>query len=233
MFWSASASRVAAFRFSSNTRFLSDHYKTYYLKAIELDPREHLSWFKAASALAYLGDEEGYRKLTADALARFRGTEEAMIAERIAKACLLLPPVADLPALAEMADRAVTAGQQAGSIDLGWFRMCKALAEYRAGEGHYADALTLLEQARGSINDANGQLTADVLRAMALHKLGRTAEARKAFDQATRDAVKVLPVPRREALSEGNFQEWCISHVVMREARVLFEPAPGAGEARQ
>src|SRR5262249_39695608 len=78
-------------------------------KVIELDPADHWSWYCQAPLLLEIGDMDGYRRVCQELLTRFGKTNEAYIAERAAKTCLLVPnAVPNLSPVLQLAERAVT-----------------------------------------------------------------------------------------------------------------------------
>src|SRR5262249_47750064 len=60
-------------------------------KVTELDPSDHSNWYHESVLQLQLGDIEGYRRTCREMLSRFGQTEDANIAERTAKTCLLVP----------------------------------------------------------------------------------------------------------------------------------------------
>src|SRR5207247_1755419 len=80
--------------------------------ALEREPSADAEkWLHAAPVLVAAGDREGYRVQRRAMLKRFGESEDPASAERIAKACLLLPETAMFMEQAyHLADRAVTLG---------------------------------------------------------------------------------------------------------------------------
>src|SRR5262249_56782298 len=79
-----------------------------YGRAIALGTDVHDAWNHAAGLWARTGDRAGYREHCRRMLERFGPTTDPMIAERTAKACLLLPLGGPEQAAAcDLADRAV------------------------------------------------------------------------------------------------------------------------------
>src|SRR5205807_10597083 len=129
--------------------------------------------------LAYLGKHEAYRDLTRAMLNRFRLEKDPSILERTAKTCLLLPDdIEDPSPLVSLMDRAVTTGGQY----LAWYQLGKTIALYRAAQ--YTDSLEMAALAEPGLRISQGEVTCQLIRAMALQQLKRAAESRQAFDQA-------------------------------------------------
>ena len=57
-------------------------------KAIELDPADHTFYHGLAALLLAAGDVEGYRRQYQVIVARFAGSNDTIIANQMAKACL-------------------------------------------------------------------------------------------------------------------------------------------------
>ncbi|HEX2973458.1 MAG TPA: protein kinase, partial [Tepidisphaeraceae bacterium] len=62
-----------------------------YARAIELDPTNHWPWYHRACILAQIGDRQRYNDHCQAMLQRFGKSRERPIADRTAKACLLMP----------------------------------------------------------------------------------------------------------------------------------------------
>src|SRR5947209_18153310 len=59
---------------------------------MELVPTEHMPYFYLGPLLVQVGDTDGYQRHCERILAQFTTNLMPMAAERIAKACLVLPP---------------------------------------------------------------------------------------------------------------------------------------------
>ena len=113
-------------------------------KAIALNPDENWNWYQLGPLLLETGDTGGYRKHCYAMLARFGTTNDPAIAERTAKACLLLPlDGADLAAAAKLAETAVTLGKDDPSV--AYYQFAKGLAEYR--QANFAQAVEWTQKA--------------------------------------------------------------------------------------
>src|SRR5207253_9363743 len=108
-------------------------------------------------------------------LRQFAGTADPVIAERMAKDCLILPPpAADRETIGKMANTAVAAGPN--HKDWQHFEFVKGLAEYR--QGHFADAAGWLQKINVQSGDLYRAVQTQMLLAMARHQLKRMDEAR-------------------------------------------------------
>src|SRR5262249_22798467 len=132
-----------------------------------------------AELCLYLGREAEYRQARTSVLNRFGTTASPQVAERVARASLLLPASGEelkkAVSLAELAGRGDP--KQAGGL-YPYYQFAKGFAEYRLG--HYAGAIAVM---RGDASKMGGPLPPLVL-AMALHRSGKEAEARNVFASA-------------------------------------------------
>jgi tetratricopeptide (TPR) repeat protein/ribosomal protein S27E len=192
--------------------------------ALKLDPSDHYTWFRAAPVRLKVGDVEGYRELCREMLARFGQDESPMIAERVAKACLLLrDAVEDLTVPAQLAERAVTAG--ADSSYLPWYQVTKGMADYR--EAKYPAAIQWLRKsAEAKSTNCYRESLALCFLAMAHHRLGQPDEARQAFQRAEEIMETQFPkIGSRDLL--GEWHDRLISEIARREAELLINAASG------
>jgi tetratricopeptide (TPR) repeat protein len=180
---------------------------TTWQKILEKNPPEHGPWYGYAELCLFLKQEEKYRGHRTDLLARFGGTKDPAIAERVSRACLLLPAPADeLQRAAALAERAIGAGPKHPYYD--YFLAAKGLAEYRLG--HFDSAIDRLQQA-----ESRGvwmPVTRLVL-AMARQRSGQTQQARETLAAA----LASWDWSETAAVSQD---EW-IGHVLRGEAEPL------------
>ncbi len=145
-------------------------------------PDVHDDWFHGAFARAGTADRDAYRRACRRMLDRFGSMSNPIFAERTAKACLILPLGGSEGTEAfRLAERAVANGR--GHWILPWARFARSLAAFRSG-----DTADTLRWADLTLSEGPGPwncvVPAHLLRAMALAKLGRTAEARAALAKA-------------------------------------------------
>jgi len=179
-------------------------------EALEHGPPDHDAWYGHAELCLFLGHEEDYRRNRRVLLDRFGDTTDLAVAERTARACLLLPASGDdLDRAAALADRAAAAGPTHGYY--GYFMATKGLADYR--RGRFDAAIDALHQAGEKA--AWMPVTRPVL-AMALYRSGRTQEAREALAAALQNC------DWDEAKADD--QDKWIAHVLCREAEELIVP---------
>jgi len=149
-------------------------------KSIEAAPTAHESWDGYAELCLLLNKESEYTRVCRQLLERFGSTTDPLIAERTARACLLMPPAeAELRQAVSMLERV---NDQKVNPALAWSRpyllFARGLAQYRAG--HFAEAAALLNGEASKVLGAAPHL----LLAMIAHRQGRKEEARKMLDAA-------------------------------------------------
>jgi tetratricopeptide (TPR) repeat protein len=189
-------------------------------KLIEALPNEHTNYHLLAPLLVQSGDIETYRRHCAQVLARFGATSDPMVAERMAKDCLILPnPAIDLELVAQLADTAVTKGN--GHSLFGYFEFAKGLSEYR--QGHFQSAIDWVQKTLAEPDQDFRDAQANLVLAMAQHKCGKLAEARAALDKGARAIESKAPKPGRAAVGDNWGSDWIIARALLQEAKGLIE----------
>jgi tetratricopeptide (TPR) repeat protein len=190
-----------------------------YRQAIALGTDIYDTWNHAAILWARNGDRAGFRGHCRGMLDRFGPTTDPMIAERTAKACLLLPlgrPEQD--AACDLADRAVVMAQ--GHWVRPWAEATRGWAAYRREQ--FADAVAWADRclARGP-GDWNRELPAHLVRALALGRLGRRDDAGAA--RATASELYRTKVANPGGRAEGgDWHDQLICEILRREAEAYF-----------
>jgi serine/threonine-protein kinase len=178
--------------------------------AIEAEPLDHGTWHGYAELCLFLGDEDEYRRARRDLLERFGATTDPYVAERVGRACLLLPATGgELQRIVAVAERAVArdAGEQGARA---YFEFARGLAEYRKGQSDLAIAMM-----RGDASTVLGPAPA-LVTAMALHQKGQADEARKTLASAV--------LSYDWSANQVRDVHGCIYHVLRREAEGLILP---------
>jgi len=192
-------------------------------RSVTADPTNHYAYHYLAPVLVQTGDLGAYRKLCERALSQFGETADPVVAERIAKDCMMLPPPAEsLERLAKMADAAVAAGSTNSSWP--YYMFVKGMAEYR--QGHFAGALEWLRKVAAQEGVPARTAQADATLAMAEYQLGQTNAARETLAQGIKIAETELAKPGRIDWNDG-----LIAQFLLREAQGLMTgtSAPAAG----
>jgi Flp pilus assembly protein TadD len=185
-----------------------------------LQPANHEFYHSLAPLLVQSGDLEGYRRHCARFAARFGETTDPLIAERMAKDWLMLPPLgADLATANKWAETAVAAGTNHWAWT--FFQFVKGLAEYR--QGHFASAVEWTQRALTKAGEVPFRdVEAYMVLAMAQHQLKRAEEARSALAKGVEIAETKLPKLDSGDLG-GSWNDWIIAHALLREAKAMIE----------
>ena len=180
-------------------------------KALKSDPPGHKAWYGYAEFCLFLGQEDEYRQARRALLSKFATTTDPQVAERTARACLLLPTSGDeLREAVSLSERAVAADRSKYQWAYPFFRFVQGLAEYR--QGRFDEAIATM---RG---DAFGVLepAPRLVLAMALHRHGRVVQARKTLAAAVWS--------HNWRASKVRDQDGWIYHVLRREAEKMILP---------
>jgi WD40 repeat protein len=181
---------------------------------------------KLAALQAWFGQDKELADTCRRGLAWAKNTTVPETADRVAKACCLLPSTEkpQLEAALALARKAVQLGKD--SQYLPYFQMALGMAEYRSGHFAEADA-ALLAAAKGAPNNPHGATTSALYRAMSLFRQGKEDEARKL---ATAAAAKMKPLPKDEKnpLAGGASPDDLILWLAYKEAKAMiqFDAAP-------
>jgi eukaryotic-like serine/threonine-protein kinase len=172
-----------------------------------------------AALLVQTGDIKRYRQHCQNSLLKARGTKDPLVAEQVAKACLILPDSGvDLGAVAALDDVALK--NTANHTFYGFFQMTRGWIEYR--RGHFASALDWEQRGLASpyVDDRAIQIVPYVVLAMAHYQLNHAAEAKTAYAQAL-GLAQAMPTPDRGGW-DNYYCDWIIAHVLLREAKELL-----------
>jgi eukaryotic-like serine/threonine-protein kinase len=176
-------------------------------------PPEHDDWFGYAELCLFLGDEAEYRRARRDLLAQFGTVTDRRVAERVGRACLLLPaPEDELRQAVALTEPAVAGGRLGHELAFPYFLFTEGLARYR--QGRFDDAIKLMNGEAASVMGPSPRL----ILAMAQCQSGQKDQARKTL------AAAVVSYDW-SASKAGSHDEW-IAHVLRREAEALILPGP-------
>jgi len=187
----------------------------FYNQAIEHGARDQWTLFQAASLSLHCGDLAAYRRCCALMMHQFGQTEDASIAGRVAKTCLLLPDDKDdLQPFLRLAEFSVKGAEQQSLYP--WKLLTCALADYRCGR--YEPARKWLEKCRPKNNECSAMLAS--IKAMTLQKLGRYEEAHVSFVQAQ---ALISQHAFRKSMSEPyEVCDWVRASILCQEAEALL-----------
>jgi len=189
-------------------------------KALEAGPSDHDIWFGYAELCLFLGNTGEFRWARSVLLARFRDTTDPHAAERVGRACLLLPgSEEELRQAAALTERATAAVDPEYDWARPYFHFAKGLADYRLGRFDEAIAVMSGEASKtGYLGPSSALVTA-----MALYRKGSTEEAHTALTAA------VMSFDWSPAKAD-NRDVW-IAHILRREAEAMIQPNEPAEQA--
>jgi len=218
----------AANAFSVLTDFLARHgrwdeAKVFAVRAVECDPTD-LNYSALAPLLVITGDSEQYQICCHDILVRFQNEQAPFPAERMAKACLILPlSGADLASVSKLAEIGVTAG--ASNKFLPYFEFAKGLAEYR--HGRFASASDWMRKSIQNPFFGDGHcrfVQSYMVLAMALCQQNKLGEARLALTEGIELSHAKLPKLDDGDLGSGwHWKDWIITQSLIDEAESLID----------
>jgi eukaryotic-like serine/threonine-protein kinase len=186
-------------------------------------------YLECGPVLIEAGDLAAYEKFRRAAVVRFADTTNAVVAERVVKVSLLVPGdenfMASLNPLADFAARSFskqTDTESAAFLEA-WKSISLALVEYRRGD--YEKAADWGQRCLDyPEHNAPRTATAQVIRAMALHRLHREEEARAqlAAGRETIESTFTRDLDRGSG-SEGFWFDWVFARILLREASAMMD----------
>jgi tetratricopeptide (TPR) repeat protein len=181
-----------------------------------------------AGLLVKVHNVSAYEQMRQRLLADNAGTGDIFAADQVAKACLFLPPAkTDLPTLQRLADLAVAQGIN-DEWAMPFFNVCKALAEYRAG--NFREAVNWAQKTTASTH-LEAYEHAYAILAMAYWQLGQKETAHMMFAKAEALAPSVMPAEVANDPGDA-WLAWLYTRNTLDEARALFQSAaPDEGHA--
>jgi tetratricopeptide (TPR) repeat protein len=194
-------------------------------RLIRFAPGDHLLYMEAACARLYLGDDSGYRDLCQRMLRRFGASPDARVHDRVAKTCLAGPGSMDnlgpVIGIARFNIDATFLKTVPGATEVTpLFRLCAAMAEYRAGK--FQQCLDLLDEPTQKGLSIEPRATAHLFRAMSYRRLKDDAEAHSAVDQARALFARISPPTADLIDPDATIQDWLIAQSVRREAEAMI-----------
>ncbi len=189
-------------------------------KVLEIQSSNHSPYHLLAPLLVAGGDLEGYRRHCERIQAQFLGTQDPLIAERMAKACLIVQiENVDFQNINRWVKIALTADRNDPLFRYSQF--VSGLAAYRQSD--HARALENAQTVLGLPGmDPNPEIAAWAVMAMVNHGLKQTNEAVTALSKARELAKAKLPKLEAGDLGTG-WNDWIITHALLREAGKLIE----------
>jgi tetratricopeptide (TPR) repeat protein len=191
-------------------------------RALELQPTDQNRFHALAPLLVITHNHPGYEQLRRRVLTTFAGTTDPVVADRVAKDCLLLPcSDTELSKIDRLADIAVNAGEEASRrneylvLSVPFFQTCKASSEYR--QGHFAESIDWAQKVVQSSQLYAKAQVYSVL-AMAQWRLGHTETARSTLAEADR-SIKHISGARND---QGEWLALIFARLWLEEANQLI-----------
>ena len=194
-------------------------------------PQDMHAFLTIAALRAWLGQGEEFAAVRRRALALAKGTDDVVLAERVAKLCSILPSAdkAELDAALALGRTAAKPGDEAPYRP--YRLLALGMAAYRGGDDPACDAaLSVAGEAGTGIPAVAG--TSAFYRSMRLHRRGRIDEARKLATEAAA-AMKPLPADAKNPMAGGASHDDLILWLAYKEAKALigFDPPPAASSS--
>jgi tetratricopeptide (TPR) repeat protein len=200
---------------------------TNFSRMVAVAPSEHLPWAYLGTLFAQVGDIAGYNHNCEQIVQLFATNRIPLAAERLAKACLLLPPPPeDLPAISKLAAVALNAGPRHRNYPA--FQLVNGLAEYRAGR--FSNALDFVQKAAAQPGDDVRSVEAYAVVAMAQHQLEDDQAARASLTKATELANTTPARPGSREIGIA-WQEVLAARLLQAEAKILLSSSAGTSQA--
>jgi serine/threonine-protein kinase len=188
-----------------------DEVRAAWQKDLEADPPDHDAWYGYAELCLFLGQEAEYRRARQALLRRFGASTDPFVAERTARACLLLPASEDeLRQAVALVERALAGAPSKPDWAYPFFLFARGLAEYRQGRPDSALATMTDERCQGL--GPNPRLVL----AMAQHRRGQR--------EAARQTLAAAVVPFDWSADQADNPGMWLCHVLRREAETLILP---------
>jgi serine/threonine-protein kinase len=180
-------------------------------KELEVNTPQPEAWLGYAELCLFLGQEAEYRRARLALLSRSGSSTDPFIAERIGRACLLLPaPDDELRQAVALLDRAVAAGRSKPDWAYPYFLFAKALAAYRQGRLD-----TAIAELRGEASLMPGPNP---------HMLLAMAQFRKGEKEAARHTLAAAIAAFDWRATQADTPATWTCHVLRREAESLIFP---------
>jgi serine/threonine-protein kinase len=177
---------------------------------LNANPPDYSVWHGYGELCLFLGDEDEYRRARRAMLERFGATTDPYVAERMGRACLLMPVTGDeLRQAVAVSERAVAQNSDERSAEP-YFEFTRGLAKYRQGD--FDGAIVAM---RKNATSVLGQARMLVV-VMALYKKGQVDDARRKLAAAI--------VSYDWSATQVRDVYGCILHVLRREAESMILP---------
>ena len=205
----------------------------YYSVVARLDQFERTGvssrdYTRYAVVLAELGEHSAYENFCREPIKRFGNINDPIIAERIVKNSLLLPPspalLASLAPLANRIEQSIPTNILSAPYNdtVPWRCMALALMSYRSGDYSKAASWSTLGIKMAAGPNLVRVASMQAILAMADHQLGREAEARAELANCQQVIAQHFKTP----FATGDIAfDWFLARLLEREAVVCVEGA--------
>jgi serine/threonine protein kinase/Flp pilus assembly protein TadD len=185
----------------------------------DLRPDDHDAWNHGAILRARAGEYAPYCEHCRRMLERYGRTTNPVVAERTAKACLLLPlPRDEIDTACRLAELAVVTAGEEGLRK--YAELARGMARYR--QGRFADAVSSADRCLARLPISwNLELPARSVRAMSWQRLGNARGARDDLDKATEVFSRRVAKPGGPEPG-GAWTDLLICEILLREAEALI-----------
>jgi tetratricopeptide (TPR) repeat protein len=192
-----------------------------YATNLDLDPTDHWKWYDRTTLLAYAGDSAEYRAACRGLFDRFSSSPDPAAVVRVLAACAVRsdPPLEE-GQMSQLLGRVTGDSRPPDAFtDL----VC-GMAQYRAGR--FDEAVTRLRHGldRPAVDMPTWRATAEMVLAMALHRIGDKQEAQAAMGRARHLIETEVPTAGVDDLGIGGFENWLICQTIWREANSVVGP---------
>jgi tetratricopeptide (TPR) repeat protein len=206
----------------------------YYSVVVRLDQFERTGvssrdYTRYAVVLAELGEHAAYENFCREPIKRFGNIDDPIIAERIVKNSLLLPPgpelLASLAPLVNRIERSIPTNVLSARYDdmVPWRCMALALLNYRGGDYAKAASWSTLGLKIASGPSLSRVASMQAILAMADHQLGRDDDARAELVKCQQVIAENFKTPF--ATADIAF-DWFLARLLEREAAACVTGAP-------
>ncbi|MGE3311547.1 MAG: tetratricopeptide repeat protein, partial [Limisphaerales bacterium] len=190
-------------------------------KLLELEPGNHFDYLQLAPLLLEIGDEAGYLELYRRMVGTFLDTPDPNVANRVAKAGLLMPiPNVDQAPLDRWTGFALR--ELETHMFLPYAQHARGLFVLR--QGRYSEAVEWMEKVLGNTGPSKAGLRdaqACAVLAMAQARLGALDEARESVRRAIEIRDSDPNADPEDLLS--SWHDWLITELHIREAEAVIK----------
>jgi tRNA A-37 threonylcarbamoyl transferase component Bud32/tetratricopeptide (TPR) repeat protein len=192
---------------------------TNYGISVEMVPTEYMPAFSLATLFVQAGDIAGYERHRARILTTFADPRGPAVAEKISKACLLLP---SSPEIRDSIDKMISAAMIVGAKrdPRDEVKFLKGFWEYR--QGNFKAAVDWLQKIKLPLSDPWHSVQAYMVLAMAQRKLGQDESARASFAAGVQLAEANRPKNKNRDYGMA-WNEALVAQILQREAKETIE----------